>query len=431
MYQRTVLFILSLPVVVVVALLIGLGETAVAAPPETAANLPTWGPSIPITTQAVSAPFGASQPAIASSANGPTVTIVFNRQMVANGTNNDPWVSRSFNNGTTWTAPVPIYSSSDDSAQTAVVIDDQEGNHAVWREGNRLAYAAEAAWGTGSVQFLSSPAANQVGVATPAIAAGPDGMLAVVWSEVGNGNPNIHFTSSANSGLVWRGAMAVRDTFSSSLFPDVAIDLAGTIHIVWQEHDQAGPPGLPVPGTIYYAHSTLAGWSNPVNLTQVAGVGDGRRPQILLTRRGVQVAFAGQLASDIVHSTLQHVSCLAQCDVALSWTASPPISAGFLFQSERPIQPTLGQYQGCPLVYFHGIRQDLDQQPATVWGGSSCDEGTLLVQATLPPVESFVPQMANQGAYWSYITYETGGTTSQIAFIRNTFKMFLPVVARS
>ncbi|MCB0000574.1 MAG: hypothetical protein KDE56_32640, partial [Anaerolineales bacterium] len=88
--QRTYSFFLAwlLPVVVLAGLL---GQTAVSsAAPDTANNLPDWGIEQPLTTTA-NTPFGASRPVIAASANGPTVTVLFNRRMGNGVTANDPW----------------------------------------------------------------------------------------------------------------------------------------------------------------------------------------------------------------------------------------------------------------------------------------------------------------------------------------------------
>ena len=429
--QRTYSFFLAwlLPVVVLAGLL---GQTAVSsAAPDTANNLPDWGIEQPLTTTA-NTPFGASRPVIAASANGPTVTVLFNRRMGNGVTANDPWFVRSFNNGSSWTAPASVYSSTLNSAQIDVAYDDsRHTTHAVWREGNGLVYAPERVWGTSNITFLSTPQ-NAPGVSTPAIANGRSGLLAIVWSEGDAANPDIYFNRSANGGTTWQQSRPVKATPSSSLFPDVAVDENDVVHVVWEEHDKTGAPGQPVPGTIYYSYSTATGWSAPVDLSLLAGAGDARRPTILLTNQGVEVAFATEtLVNTAVSVQIHHLSCAAQCNTALGWLASPAVTGAVSVSSSREIIPTLAQYQGCSLAYFHGIRSDVTPALESIWGGSGCDNWEPLNRPTPPPAQALSPRLAHQGSQWTYLVYETVGVNNQIAFRRSTFKMFLPFMGCS
>lgn len=434
--QRSYSFLFPiLPVLLVLGLLAGLRTTAVnaihAASPATADHLPDWGREQPLTT-AANTPFGANRPVIAASASGPTVTVLFNRRMGNSITANDPWFVRSFDNGTSWTAPAAVYSSTLNSVQVDVAYDDSSHTtHAVWREGNGLAYAADRVWGTSSITFLSVPQ-NAPGINTPAIAAGPSGLLAVVWSEGDGANPDIYLNQSATQGASWQQPRLVKATPSTSLFPDVVVDENDVVHVVWEEHDKTGAPGQPVPGTIYYSHTTPAGWSAPVDLSALAGADDARRPTLLLTNHGLDVAFASEsLVNTAVSVRVHQLHCTTQCETALGWLASPPVSGAVSFSSSTEIIPTLAQYQGCSLVYFHGIRSDVAQALESVWGGSQCDNWEPLNRPTPPPGQAIAPQLAYQGSQWAYLAYESVATNNQIAFRRNTFKMFLPFVGCS
>ncbi|MEM7113305.1 MAG: sialidase family protein [Chloroflexota bacterium] len=407
--------------------IVGLGQTAVGATavaaPETADHFPDWNEPIPLTT-VVNAPFGASRPVVAAAPSGPTVTVVFNRQMSNDLFDNDPWFTRSINNGATWSPPTSIFSGTANSQQPTVVIDVANRAHAAWREGTALVYAAEEDWGSNRIQFLSVPL-DPPGVTTPAIAAGASGVLAIVWAEGSGGNPDIHFTRSGDGGQSWEMSRPVLTTPSSSLFPDVVVDANNVLHLVWEENDKVGEPGQPVQGTVYYSHSTAMGWSEPVSLSDIKGMADAHRPTILLTNQGVEVAFVGQGAGV---TTVHHVYCNGLCDSGLSWQTTPPVSAGFTYQSDIPIIPTLGRYQGCALVYIHGVRTDIPAEMSGLWGSSRCGSWQQQERQILPPDQALAPQLVNQGSQWSYLTYESVGITNQIMFLRNQFKMFLPYV---
>lgn len=424
--QRTYAFFLVwlLPTVVLVGLL---GQTAVSSAAPT--NTPDWGSEIPLTTSA-NAPFGANRPVIAASASGPTVTVLFNRRMGNSLIANDPWFVRSVNGGSSWSAPASVYSSTLNSAQVAATYDDsRQMTHAVWREGNGLAYAPDTAWGSSTITFLSSPE-KAPGVSTPAIANGRSGLLAVVWSEGNGTNPDIRITRSSNGGASWQASQLVKGTPSTSLFPDVAVDNNDVVHVVWEEHDKTGTPGQPVPGTIYYSQSTAAGWSAPVDLSLLTGATDGRRPTLLLTDRGVEVAFAVEtVVNTAVATQIHHLSCAAQCQTALGWVASPPVSGSSSYASNSEIIPTLTTQRGCSLVYFHGIQSDIVPPMETVWGGSRCNAWQPLDAPTA--AHALAPQIAAGGDSSIYLVYETVGSNNQIAFRRNIFKQYLPVVSCS
>lgn len=425
--QRTYAFFLIwlLPMLVLVGLL---GQTAVSsAAPNTFTSSPDWGSEIPLTTSA-NTPFGAGRPVIAASTSGPTVTVLFNRHMGNSATANDPWFVRSFDRGSSWSAPASVYSSTDNSAQVAATYDDsRQMTHAVWREGNGLAYAPDTAWGSGAVTVLSAPQ-NAPGVSTPAIANGRSGLLAVVWSEGDRANPDIRITRSSDGGTSWQASQLVKGTPSSSLFPDVAIDDNDVVHVVWEEHDQAGEPGQPVPGTIYYSQSTATGWSTPVDVSSLAGASDARRPTLLLTSKGVEVAFAVEtLVNTAVATQIYHLVCASQCQVPLSWVASPNVSGTSSFSSNQEIIPTLTNYKGCSLVYFHGLHSEVTPPLETIWGGSSCNNWQPLDTPTI--AQALAPQLGTQGGAWVYLAYETVGANNQITFRRNIFRQYLPLIS--
>ncbi len=124
------------------------------------------------------------------------------------------------------------------------------------------------------------------GVNLPSAAADPvTGGLVVVWNDQRFGSPDVLSIRSSNRGATWSLPVRVNDDAGTTaqFFPQVTIDPAGTVHVVWYDrrHGDAG-------ADVYYAASVDGGVSYRRNLRVTAR----NYPPALPRERGA-AAFAG------------------------------------------------------------------------------------------------------------------------------------------
>jgi len=174
-----------------------------------------------------------------------------------------------------WIPPAQVLPSADGRADqpALMVVDDQL--HAVWRGSQEAqifhsqafvgdAYAAS---GWREPQPLPAPVAL---ASWPDIAAGIGGTLHVVYAVPINEGRGIYYTRSED-GESWSEARQIFDAAGAGWamgdYPRLAIDLHGTIHVVWVRAD---PLGKDLTQAIYYARSGDGGetWSEPLEVVE-------------------------------------------------------------------------------------------------------------------------------------------------------------------
>jgi len=124
-----------------------------------------------------------------------------------------------------------------------------------------LASVALADWSAAQRLTWTSGAAQ-----SPAIAIDSSDNLHVVWYDYAPGNWEIYYKRSTDGGATWSAVKRLTRTSGDSIFPAIAIDGNGTIHVVWEDD-------TPDNTEIYYKRSSDGGttWSAAQRLTWTSG----------------------------------------------------------------------------------------------------------------------------------------------------------------
>jgi|GEM_PF-2225210 len=113
----------------------------------------------------------------------------------------------------------------------------------------------------------------------PSLALGPDDDVYVAWADSRAGGTDIYFALSSDGGLSFSSNVRVNDVTSNwQNEPEVAVDSAGLVHVIWTDNRNAATTGP----DIYYANSTDGGLSfNPsVRINNDATGAEQSRPDI-------------------------------------------------------------------------------------------------------------------------------------------------------
>lgn len=123
----------------------------------------------------------------------------------------------------------------------------------------------------------------------------------VVWSDERDGNQEIYYKRSIDSGIIWGADIRLTDDVSVSASPSLVV-FGDTIHIVW--HD-----GRNGNDDIYYKRSTDGGtiWSNDTRLTQG-----------ILSSLFPAIAFADSVVHAVWYSDLE-IYYMHSVDAGMSW----------------------------------------------------------------------------------------------------------------
>jgi BNR repeat-like domain len=120
-----------------------------------------------------------------------------------------------------------------------------------WSPAKRLTWDAGGSWG-------------------PVIAVDSFDNLHVVWYDDTPGNSEIYYKKSTDEGKTWTASRRLTWTSGESVSPDLALDSADSLHLVWED-------GTPGNYEIYYMRSTDYGvnWTSAQRLTWTSGESGG------------------------------------------------------------------------------------------------------------------------------------------------------------
>ena len=287
-----------------------------------------------------------------------------------------------------WTNPTAILSSPDGGADQPSLIALGNQLHAVWRGGQQGEILYSQAFATDA--YIASEweepqrlAASATMGSWPHITADLAGTLHVVYAVPVNEGRGIYYTSSPD-GMEWSEPYQVFDAeragWAMSDYPRLAVDLAGTIHVVWTRAD---PLGTGMTQAIYYAQSVDGGVTWSEGLEVAAGA-----------MAWPQITVSGQ---DEVHLLWNESSTDTACwhqwsaDGGLTWTR-PERVPGF----ENVPGPIGAMADGAGMVYLVGLGQDSSGQPTLLyatWNGQRWAEREVLglsfsADASLPGVST-------------------------------------------
>ena len=147
----------------------------------------------------------------------------------------------------------------DPSTDPACVIDGGHVLHLVWLEqkpGARQVVGLRFDLVSGATSEIEPISEPERGAADPALAVDADGRAHVVWSEIESGRPVLRYRQRGTEG--WGPVERIPSTAGASAYcADIAADVSGAVHLVWQE-------GLANGSAAMYARRAARGtWAAP------------------------------------------------------------------------------------------------------------------------------------------------------------------------
>lgn len=124
-------------------------------------------------------------------------------------------------------------------------------------------------------------------------------LLHVVWQENRDGNHELYYKRSTNKGISWSQDIRLTNDSNSSILPSIAVS-GSFVHVVWQENRDGN-------NEIYYKNSTDSGntWNNDMRLTNDPAASD--NPHVSVSGTFVHVVWNdnrdGNLEIYYKHST--------------------------------------------------------------------------------------------------------------------------------
>jgi len=195
-----------------------------------------------------------------------------------------------------WTKPVDILLNPDGGAASypVMVADDRGYLHVVWKGGATIYYSRAYAPAAGSARNWSTPQPLTFPYSYlnfPDLALTPDGILHLVYSEQIGPASGIYYLRSTGHGEKWTTPTAVYQNSRADRLVDkarIAAGPDGILHVVWVETRY--PETFPPLG-IRYARSEDQGatWDGPVTLAD----GPYDDPDILALGQEVHVVYSG------------------------------------------------------------------------------------------------------------------------------------------
>jgi len=111
----------------------------------------------------------------------------------------------------------------------------------------------------------------------PTMAIGVDGTIHIAWWEVRGEGVMVIVYSSSRDGANWSRPYDVSDGRLSSMFPSIAVDPKGVVHLVWMQKQDQG-------FDVLYSSLSEGSWSPPENISNSEGIS--QRPKIVTDSKG-------------------------------------------------------------------------------------------------------------------------------------------------
>jgi len=191
----------------------------------------------------------------------------------------------------------------DGSYYPSIAVDSTGNVHVVWQDhtdgewgtDTEIMYAnrTAAGWSNATVISDDSTLWNNGSSWNPSIAVDNDGNIHVAWSDYTNGtwgtDSEIMYANRTATG--WSNATIISDDRTlwnngGSVYPSVAVDGAGNVHVVWQDSTDGE---WETDTEIMYANRTAAGWSNATVISDDSTLwnnGDSNYPSVAVDGTG-------------------------------------------------------------------------------------------------------------------------------------------------
>lgn len=180
--------------------------------------------------------------------------------------NSEIYYKRSLDGGVSWGIDLRLTNNSGYSDCPSIAVSGQVV-HVLWlddRDGNREIYYKRSTDGgtnwEADVRLTNNSALSNVGSICVA-----EQIVHVLWYDERDGNPEIYYKRSTNAGISWGTDTRLTNAAGNSAAPNVAV--SGTsVHVVFEEQRDGNPE-------IYYKLSTNSGlsWQTETRLTNASG----------------------------------------------------------------------------------------------------------------------------------------------------------------
>jgi hypothetical protein len=226
--------------------------------------------------------------------------------------NNEIYYKRSTDGGINWGSDIRLTNNSNASAYPSIAVsgsfvhvvwqDNRDGNNEIYYKGSN---DSGLSWGpdkrlTNNASFSLYPS-NAV--------SGP--VIHVVWEDYRDGNAEIYYKSSTDVGISWGSDTRLTNNSWDSWYPSVSV--SGTnVHVVWWDDNDSSE--------IYYKRSTDAGvsWSTVKNLTN--NVSYSSYPSIAVSGSRVNVVWQDD------YNSIFEIYYKGSTDAGVSWSADAQLT---------------------------------------------------------------------------------------------------------
>lgn len=195
--------------------------------------------------------------------------------------------------GTIW-SDASKYDTDSDSSQGALTLDASDKVHVCWWEMSgpefEVFYNSRSGPGWDIEETVVVTASD---TKRPSVAVASD-YVYVVWSnKPGASHAELYYSRRGLGGGDWYTATIVADTSCGSLYPNIAMDAYGNLHIVWQENSEPHKEVMYISGTVQ-TDGSLTFWSSPVTVS--TGLSQhATTPDIVVGDDAVHVVFGVDL----------------------------------------------------------------------------------------------------------------------------------------
>lgn len=405
--------------------LILLLNRAAAAEPQSPDGPAPWGSEMFISP---TSPDGAFVPIIKVAPDS-SIMVIYRHQTAGNI--NNPYFTESSNNGSSWSNPSPIRTTSTDIPQVSFAFDSSSKAHTVYRTDTDIFHSLEDQWpgtGTAIISTISDS------VMDPDIDIAPDNTIHVIWAQKAAANQlSIRHAYSTSGGAGWTISPDLSDNAQRSSNPSISVDGSGNVHVVWEERTFSIVVGDFVTEILYkkgtWVGNSLIFDTNPTPISEEDT--NNFRPEAVADSNQVHVSYMRQDSNNeqyAMYAKYNGTIWLPPVDTTNNNPVSVNQSDPFFLIS------TLDVCNNIAYIYYHGALTSVSKEQ--ILGSNSGDNWSFREEVTSDTVRSVNPAVTCVGEklFMAFNRIEESGPnvdTNQVYFISATGGgAFLPVIVK-